>query len=245
MEQNPNFAIKEFEWNGFNGVEFEFEQLPAKLIKPNRKPNGKWLLKTEYFDAFPETEIELLKRGWHLAYNQNNNRWAEDKDLQRKSAFLRYIPKTFGLDEKCVLVGMSCGGLYSVKLTALNPELIRGIYLDAPVMNLLSCPGNLGKANGVPFEEYRHFTGRTIVDMLSYREHPIDKMHILAKYKIPIVMVAGDSDTVVPYEENGGLLEKYYKQQGLLIDVFIKPGANHHPHGLKNPCTLADIIDKF
>lgn len=76
-------------------------------------------------------------------------------------------------------------------------------------------PLQLRKREGVPFEEYVHFTGRTFVDMLSYREHPIDKMHVLAEYKIPIVMVAGDSDGVVPYDENGALLEKYYKQCGL------------------------------
>ena len=237
--------FQEVEWRGFKGVEFSFEGLPAKLIKPNCKPNGKWLLKAEYFDAFPETEIELLNRGWHLAYNQNYNRWAEDWDLQRKSAFLRYIPETFGLDEKCVLVGMSCGGLYSVKLTALNPEKIRGIYLDSPVMNLLSCPGNLGKGRGVTFEEYTNFTGRTLVDMISYREHPIDKMHVLAENKIPIVLVSGDSDSVVPYDENGELLVKYYQKQGLPIDVFLKPGGDHHPHGLENPAVVADLIERF
>ena len=80
--------FQEIEWQGFKGFAFAFEGLPAKLIKPNCKPNGKWLLKAEYFDAFPETEIELLNRGWHLAYNQNYNRWAEDLDLRRKSAFL-------------------------------------------------------------------------------------------------------------------------------------------------------------
>ena len=136
-------------------------------------------------------------------------------DLERKSKFLQYIPEAFGLSQKCVLVGMSCGGLYSVKLTALNSERVQGIYLDAPVMNLLNCLCNLGKGNGLPFEEYVHFTGRTLVDMLSYREHLIDKMHILAEYKIPIVMVAGDSDSVVPYDENGASLEKYYKQCGV------------------------------
>lgn len=242
MEQS---ACKKIEWRGFEGYEFEFEGLPAKLIKPNCKPNGKWLLKTEYFDAFPETEIELLNRGWHLAYNQNHNRWAEELDLQRKSAFLAYIPKAFGLNEKPVLVGMSCGGMYAVKLTALNPTRISGVYLDAPVMNLLSCPCNLGKASGVTFEEYHHFTGRTLVEMLSYREHPIDKMHVLAEYKIPIVLVAGDSDGVVPYDENGALLEAYYKKQDLPIQVFMKAGAGHHPHGLENPCIVADIIEEF
>ncbi len=240
-------TFQEIEWRGFKGYEFEFEGLPAKLIKPNCKPNGKWLLKSEYFDAFPETEIELLNRGWHLAYNQNHNRWAEDVDLERKSKFLQYIPETFGLSKKCVLVGMSCGGLYSVKLAALNPERIQGIYLDAPVMNLLSCPFGFGLKTDttVTVEEYFACTGRTQSEMLSYREHPIDKMPILLQNRLPIVLVAGDSDIVVPYEENGALLEKYYKENGGEIKVYIKKGCGHHPHGLEKPCAIADIIEKF
>lgn len=240
-----NDKFQAIEWNGFRGVTFPFAELSAKLIKPNCKPNGKWLLKTEYFDAFPEAELELLNRGWHLAYNENHNRWAEEPDLRRKRDFIGYVSETFGLEKKCVLVGMSCGGLFAVKLAALCPELVRGIYLDAPVMNLLSCPGSLGKGRGVPFEEYERFTGRTLVEMLSYREHPIDKMPLLAEHKIPVVMVAGDSDTVVPYDENGELLVKYYRAQGLPIDVFIKKGGDHHPHGLENPVVIADCIEKF
>ena len=81
--------------------------------------------------------------------------------------------------------------------------------------------------------------------MLSYRDHPIDKMHILAECKIPVVMVSGDSDMVVPYDENGALLERLYKQMGLPLQVFIKKGGNHHPHGLEDPTVLADIIEKF
>ena len=70
-------------------------------------------------------------------------------------------------------------------------------------------------------------------------------MHVLAEHKIPVVMVAGDSDSVVPYDENGVLLERYYKQCGLPIEVFIKEGADHHPHGWENVAVIADIIDTF
>lgn len=238
-------VFQNIEWRGFRGVAFSFAGRTAKVIKPSCAPNGKWLLKAEYFDAFPETEIELLKRGWHLAYNENYNRWAEDADLERKRAFIDYVSEAFALEKKCVLVGMSCGGLYSVKLAAICPERIRGIYLDAPVMNLLSCPGNLGKGNGVPFAEYERFTGRTLVEMLSYREHPIDKMHVLAEHKIPVVMVAGDSDKTVPYDENGALLVAYYRAKNLPIDVFIKKGGDHHPHGLEDPKIVADCIENF
>jgi pimeloyl-ACP methyl ester carboxylesterase len=234
-------------WNGFSGVEFDFMGQCAKVIKPNCTANGKWVFKTEYFDAFPDTQIEFLNRGWHLVFNKNDNRWAEDYDLERKVKLAGFVSETFGLDERFVPLGMSCGGLYSVKLAALIPEKIGAIYLDAPVMNLLSCPfgfGNKSSIDGTE-EEYVRFTGRTKVEMLSYREHPIDKMPILLENDIPIVLVAGDSDDVVPYEENGALLERFYKQNGGRICVHLKAGCNHHPHGLEDVTVAVDEIEKY
>ena len=183
---------KKINWNGFEGVEFEFMGLPAKVFKPNVKPNGHWMLKTEYFDAFPETEIELLNRGWHLAFNENYTRWAENVDLERKAEFVKFVSKEFNLDEKCVPVGMSCGGLYAVKLTAIIPDKIACLYLDAPVMNLLSCPFGLGIKTDITVtgQEYTRITGRTLNEMIAYRDHPIDKMNILLENKIPVAFIS-------------------------------------------------------
>ena len=72
------------------------------------------------------------------------------------------------------------------------------------------------------YDEYFELTGRTISEMLSYRDHPFDKLPILLKNNLPIVLVAGDSDGVVPYSENGVLVEKYYTENGGNIKVFIK-----------------------
>lgn len=234
-------------WNEFSGVEFDFMGQTSKVIKPNCEPNGMWVFKTEYFEAFPDTQIEFLNRGWHLVFNKNDNRWAEDYDLERKVRLAEFVSEKFGLDERFVPIGMSCGGLYAVKLAALIPHKISAIYLDAPVMNLLSCPFGLGNKTNVNVtgEEYTSFTGRTRIEMLSYREHPIDKMPILLENDIPIVLVAGDSDDVVPYEENGALLEKFYKQNGGRIYVHLKAGCNHHPHGLENCSIVVDEIEKF
>ena len=80
---------------------------------------------------------------------------------------------------------------------------------------------------------------------MSYREHPIDKMDVLVKNNIPIILVAGDSDESVPYCENGELLETYYKANNGIIEVHVKPGCGHHPHGLENPQIIADFIEKY
>ena len=53
----------ESSWNGFRRLDFEFENRKTILICPNSSCEGKkWLLKTEYFDAFPSFEIDLPKK---------------------------------------------------------------------------------------------------------------------------------------------------------------------------------------
>lgn len=229
----------------FDNLEFEFENHIARLVKPNIESNGKWALKTEYFGGFPALETELLNRGWHIAYIKNDNRWAESDDVARKVRFAEFISKEFNLNNKCALVGMSCGGLYAARFTCEAPHLVSAIYLDAPVWNFLSCPCALGDAEVSLFEEYNTVTGRTISEMICYRECPIDKMDILLKNNIPVILVAGDSDEVVPYHENGAHLEKFYKENGGTIEVYVKKGCKHHPHGLENTSVVADFLEKY
>jgi pimeloyl-ACP methyl ester carboxylesterase len=70
-------------------------------------------------------------------------------------------------------------------------------------------------------------------------------MDILLKNDIPVVMVAGGNDIIVPYEENGAILEKFYKENGGRIKVYIKPECGHHPHGLENYKMVVDEIEKY
>lgn len=232
-------------YNGFERLDFKFEDREAILILPEEgKKCGKWLLKTEYFDAFPNFEIEMVKRGWCVAYIKNITRWCLDEDLDLKARFADFLSKEFGLYKKCVPVGMSCGGLIGSKFAAKYPEYVSCLYLDAPVLNLLSCPAGLGEANHEYdfMSEFYNATGITLSQLLSYREHPIDKMPILLENNIPIMLVAGDSDPVVPFIENGAILEKYYKENGGTIEVIIKPGCEHHPHGLDDNTPIIDFV---
>jgi alpha-beta hydrolase superfamily lysophospholipase len=239
MEYTP------IQWRGFDGVEFVFANSAAKVIRPHGTPNGKWALKTEYFDAFPAVELELLRRGWHIAYQKNDDRWAQEKDIARKADFIRFVSKEFSLNEKCSMVGMSCGGMYAVLVTARCPELVDVLYLDAPVINLLSCPCDMGVAQSGLYEEFYRYTGKTRSEMLSYRNHPLDHIPTLIAHKIPVVLVAGDSDKTVPYVENGELLAHAYEKADLPIRVFVKAGCDHHPHGMDDPTVIADAIEAF
>ena len=238
--------MKESLWNGFKRFDFTFMGKDAILICPE-KPDDykKWLFKTEYFDAFPEFEIEMLKRGWHLAYLKNTTRWCLDEDVDIKKDFADYLHENYDFDKKCVPVGMSCGGLIAVKFAAKYPEYVRALYLDAPVMNFLSCPAGVGKADDSMMQEFTDVTGMTLIDLINYRENPIDKMHILLQNNIPIIMVYGKDDIVVPYDENGKILENYYRENNGNITVIGKENCGHHPHGLVDNTPIIGFVEKF
>ncbi len=238
--------MQESTWNGFRRLDFEFEGREAILIVPEKTNEKKnWLLKTEYFDAFPSFEIEMVKRGWHLAFIKNVTRWCKDEDLDLKKRFADYLIENYGLYKKCVPVGMSCGGLIGSKFTAKYPEYVSALYLDAPVMNFLSCPAGVGCAGDDMMAEFTNAMGMTLTDLLSYRETPIDKMHILLGNKIPVIMVYGDSDNVVPYHENGYILEKYYRENGGIIETYGKENCGHHPHGLSDNTPIIEFVEKY
>lgn len=234
---------------GFTCLEFEVVGRYARLIVPNVKPNGKWLLKTEYADAFPELEIEMLKRGYHVAYIENQTRWHKDRgDDDAKAALADYLKEKYSLHDKCVPVGMSCGGMQAIYFAAEYPERVAALFIDAPVTNLLSCPAYVGNEEKMPEDFWGEFyknTGMTLSELLNYRNHPIDRVPELIKNNIPLFMAAGDVDEVVPYEENGAYVEKYYKEMGGTIEVVMKRGVGHHPHCLPDNTPIIEFIEKY
>lgn len=233
-------------WYGHPCLEFEFQGRQARLACPKTPCEGhKWLLKTEYFSAFPTLELAMLKRGYHVAYVQNQTRWHHPSDDAVKEAFCAFLHEEFKLHKRCLPIGMSCGGLQAVYFAAAHPERVVGLYLDAPVLNFLSCPAGVGVAGSDMMEEFVSATGFTLQDLINYRNHPIDHIETLLQHKLPIFLVAGDSDTVVPFEENGKVLYDRYRQQGGTIQLVLKPGCGHHPHSLDDITPLVEFVERI
>ncbi len=231
------------DWNGYRMTVCEIDQREVKIVLPNSAPNGKLVIKTEYFDAFPNSQIALLEKGYHLAYIANKTRWFAPGDEDAKARLVEYMAENFGTQRKAALIGMSCGGLQAIYFAAKYPEYVSVIYLDAPVTNYLSCPAGVGKGTDSMMEEFVNATGKTLLDLLPYRNHPFDNIPKLIESKIPVILVAGDSDGIVPYDENGILVKEAYEKTGIPIKTIIKPGCDHHPHGLENPTEIVEFIE--
>ena len=128
-------------FNNYQTKEFIFKERNAIIIFPKCKPNGKMILKTEYLDAFPDFDISMLERGYYLIHIYHHTRWASDEENNIMADFVRYCSKELGTDKKCILEGMSCGGLQAVKFAEEYPERVSVMYLHAPVLNILSMAG--------------------------------------------------------------------------------------------------------
>lgn len=233
----------------FRCIRFGFEGREAIVVFPHDdNRTGKWMLKTEYFGAFQEFELELVKRGFHLAYLGNLNRWGIDEDQDAKLRFRDFLMKEFGLEPKCVPVGMSCGGLHAIKLAARHPEMVSVMYLDAPVVNLLSYPFRFG-GNQPPqqevVEEALSALSLTMAQMQAYREHPLDKIPDLIAARIPMLLVWGEADEVVAWEENTMLLLDAYRKTDVPILCMGMPGRGHHPHGPSDMSAAIAFVCKY
>ncbi|MBQ7822049.1 MAG: hypothetical protein IJ391_07190 [Clostridia bacterium] len=234
-------------WNGFESKEFIFAERDARIIYPKVNANGRLLFKTEYLDAFPGFDIAMLERGYHLIFISHRSRWAPDNEIDIMADFVRFAAKELGASEKCILEGMSCGGLQAARFAEIYPELTSVMYLDAPVMNLLSMAG-LGecKDEGVQsfYREICNTFGVGSSTIINLRKSAIDNMRPLIENEIPIIMLYGNADDCVIYTENGKVLEDYYTANGGNIKVIAKSMCGHHPHGLDDPALIIEFIEK-
>lgn len=233
-------------WNKFKSKEFTFNERQAVIVYPKGKPNGRMLLKTEYLDAFPEFDIAMLEKGYHLIHIYQRNRWAPAVEIDNMAEFVRFCAAELGTSERCVLEGMSCGGLQAAIFAERHPELAAVLYLDAPVLNLLSMAGYGGKNKVLDsfWNEIEDAYGENPSTMVNFRQSPIDNMKPLIENNIPIIMVYGNADPVVIYSENGRVLEKYYRENGGTICTIGKSMCEHHPHGLPDPQVIIDFVEQ-
>lgn len=234
-------------WNGFEYKKYILDGREATIVFPKIKPNGKWALKTEYFDAFPDVQTELLNRGYHLAYIETRTRWFVPEDNISKAVLAQFMHSELKLSDKCVIIGMSCGGMQGIYFAHDYPQFVSCMYLDAPVVNLLSCPFGVGreKPDNDMAIEFVNATGKTLSDIINYRNHPYDKLNKLVQYNIPVFLVSGDSDTIVPYNENGFYIDKIYRENGCIIETVIKEGGDHHPHSLPDNTPILSFIAEY
>ncbi len=234
-------------WNGFTKLSFKVDGRNALLVLPAKKLKGSpWIWRTEFFGAFPQADIALLKQGFCVAYIDMQNMYGSPKSLEIMDQFYQFIIREYGLSPKPVVEGFSRGGLFAFNWAIKNPKKVAALYVDAPVCDFKSWPGGKGKGKGSPddWNRLQQVYGFTEQQALDYKLNPIDNLASLAKARVPVIAVVGNADDVVPVEENTAIVEQRYKKLGGKITVIHKPGIGHHPHSLPDPAPIVEFVMK-
>ncbi len=136
-----NLPVQESKWGNFTKHTFTLEGRPAFVVLPLQPAPGKpWIWRTSFPTYHPEVDVELVKKGFHIAYLDVVDMLGADQALDRMDRFYDVVRGQWGLAEKAALEAVSRGGLHAYRYAARHPERIACIYADVPVMDLKSWP---------------------------------------------------------------------------------------------------------
>src|SRR6202007_1676624 len=100
------------------------------VVAPKEPAAGNpWSWRGCYWDHQPQAEIELLRRGFHIAYVESNQDLKPDRSWD---TFYTFLTEKQGLSPKPAFVGMSRGGEYAYTWATRHPDKVSCIYADNP-----------------------------------------------------------------------------------------------------------------
>jgi pimeloyl-ACP methyl ester carboxylesterase len=219
----------------------------------NPAPGKPWLWRSLFWEAikrFSNADLKLVDEGYHVVLAHGDVAGHPSGNANIDAAY-ELLTKEYGFSNKCSMASMSRGTLSLFRWASANPEKVDSIYVDNGVCNVLSwpagnkVPGNTSIGTGDPrsWEDFkRKFGYATDEEALKTKESPIDLLEPLAKARVPILMVCGNKDHAVPYEENDAIMEQRYKALGGDITVIVENKG--HSHGMKDPTPVLEFIRK-
>ena len=223
------------------------------VVCPKEPAPGKpWLWRSLFWEAIrkvSDADLKLVDEGYHVVLAHGDVAGHPSGNANIDAAY-ELLTTEYGFSKKCAnMSSMSRGTLSLFRWASANPEKVDSIYVDNGVCNVLSwpagklVPGSGSKASGAPssWEDFkRKFGYATDEEAVKTKESPIDQLEPLAKAGVPILMVCGNKDTAVPYEENDAVMEERYKALGGSIKVIVEDKG--HSHGMNDPTPVLNFI---
>ena len=127
-----------------------------------------------------------------------------------------------GYSTRPAVLGRSRGGLWASAWAIAHPEWTAGIGGIYPVYDWRSYPG---------IEKAAHAYGLTAVQLTDRAAElcTIERINRLAEANVPVCIIHGDEDTVVPLEANSGELNRRYQAAGKggLVQLIVAEGQGH------------------
>jgi len=211
------------------GEVFLVEGHTAFLMLPPQSTGGPltpWVWYAPTLEGLPGPEERwmfqhFLEAGLGIAGIDVGESYGNPQGRSLFSALYQELTQRRGLAGKACLLARSRGGLMLYNWAAEHPNsvaCVAGIY---PVCNLASYPGLkvACRAYGLTEEQLA----------AQLAEHnPLERLQPLAEAYVPIWHLHGDSDAVVPLEENSGALARRYRELGGAMTLRVVEGQGHN-----------------
>lgn len=208
------------------GEVFEIQGHTGFIILP-KNPHRKtpWVWYAPTLQGLPGTEEKWMfeqftRAGVAVAGLDIGESYGNPQGRAAFTAFYDHLVRNRGFSRKPCLLARSRGGLMLYNWAVEHPQSLSGLAGIYPVCDLRSYPGlkNASTAFGLTEDQ--------LVNQLS-AHNPVDRLKSLAKARVPIFHIHGDSDTVVPLDQNSGAVAKNYAQYGGQMKVQVVPGKGH------------------
>lgn len=207
------------------------EGRPAFLFLPpenKRATPQPWIFYAPTLPGLPDEgerwmHEQFLAAGIAVAGVDVGEAYGNPKSQPIFDALFRELTEKRAFAAKPCLFGRSRGGLAVSSWAIHNPARIAGIIGIYPVFDFRSYPG-IEKAAPAYDLTPAELTARN--DELN----PIARIATIAKAKIPVMLIHGDSDKLVPLEQNSAEFVRRYREAGAesLVKITILPGQGHN-----------------
>ncbi len=171
--------------------------------------------KTMYFEAFMKAGVSIA------GFDIGEVRGAPGSTAKFHLFYEEMVKR--GYSEKPILLGQSRGGMMTLAWAFRHPDKVRawvGIY---PVCNLASW--SLKNSKPQTLADFGMTEEELTAKLTGF--NPIDNLKGLLENKVPMFAVHGDSDVVVPYNDNTMILKERYEAGGGKFSVKVIPGEGH------------------
>lgn len=216
---------------GLPGESFRLDGHEAFILWPEasvRKTPQPWIFYAPSLAAYPDTHErwmheQFLKAGVAVAGVDVGEAYGSPKSRKVFDALYEELTTKRGFAAKPCLLGRSRGGLWVTAWACDHPKRFAGIAGIYPVFDFRTYPG-LDKACSA-----YDLTALQLEERLD-QFNPIARAKVLAENKLPVFIIHGDEDTVVPLEPNSMSLLRLYEKADAksAIELQVVQGQGHN-----------------
>ncbi|WP_218933176.1 alpha/beta hydrolase [Roseimaritima multifibrata] len=213
------------------GESFLINDRPAFIFWPEeskRKTPQPWVMYGPTLPAYPDSHEkwmhqQFLDAGVAVAGIDVGEAYGSPASQEAFTALYDELTQQRGFAPKPCLLGRSRGGLWTSSWAIRNTDKVAGISGIYPVFDLRTYPGlpNAASAYGLSPDQ---------LEQSLDRHNPIAQAEKLAAAKIPIYIIHGDLDHVVPLDRNSAALAKIYQQANAedVLEIAVPHGQGHN-----------------